>query len=517
MRPIARRSAADLRKKIMMKTIYYRGHIEFCNYACSYCPFAKKAASPMQIEREKESLEELHRYLQEQTEAVRLMFTPYGEALSHPFFQCALAKLSKLDAVDRIGVQTNLGLDAEGFLALLEEEDAALDKLMLWATCHPAFETTAHFAKKVNRLAKSLRISAGIVADTENLETIRRLRSELDPSIYLWINAQDQRKARFTEATIRRLEQVDPMFCNEFARYRAAEYQNARCLSTDNRYLEAKAFGEKADLKRQIGSRLARRCFFKRKQRIDEACSDHRRCDCYLGYCNFENTAAARFFGDYRAFRIPQRKCFKAIFFDLDGTLTDVRGKPLPDRTQTLSELGRRADLYLATARSLASAKRKLGRALDFFRGGVFSDGALVVDFEQKRQEVLAVERTLLDKIGEGAAPDLHSDGSILRIRLPIAAAKRLETDLMIRRHGGKAYLQAPRASKSDGIRRLMAWHALLIEEVLVMSDHISDSALFEDFLYTAAPLHAESLPAYYRVDPKHLLFLVAERDAARS
>ncbi len=495
----------------MIKTIYYRGHIDFCNYACSYCPFAKKIKSKAQIELEKKSLDGLYRYLQTQTELVQLMFVPYGEILYHKFFQRELARLSKLKTVYKIGVQSNLSLDADKFLKILKEEEAVFQKIMLWATYHLEFESQENFAKKVNKLGEKLCISAGIVADTENFESIYRLRNELDSSIYLWVNAMDKKKKRFTREMIKQIQVIDPMFCYEFEFERKEEFKDNRCISTNNRYLDMRVFRFGNEFGKLIETETSKQCFFKRKQRIDRNCSDHKKCDCYLGYCNFENTCVSRFFGENIAFRIPEKRNYKALFFDLDGTLTDKKGKKSQDLSRILKDLSKCADLYLATARSHLSAKQKLGRDMRFFKGGVFSDGAFVIDLKKNKQEIYKIEDTQLEEIGGGDDRDIHSDGSILRVRLPVSLAKKIKTDLLIRKHSGKAYLQSKKASKSNGIKRLMKWNEIKKEDVFVMSDNLSDRELFDDFLYTATPLNAKDLSAYYSVELKHLLFLIEE------
>ena len=38
----------------MIRQIYYRGSLDFCNYSCTYCPFAKKKGSERRISRDRQ-------------------------------------------------------------------------------------------------------------------------------------------------------------------------------------------------------------------------------------------------------------------------------------------------------------------------------------------------------------------------------------------------------------------------------------------------------------------------------
>ena len=79
--------------------------------------------------------------------------------------------------------------------------------------------------------------------------------------------------------------------------------------------------------------------------------------------------------GEGALWRIPERKKVRAVFFDIDGTLTDVQGR-IPGRTvSALKYMSGRLPLYLSTALPMAHAKKRLGDVFDLFSGGVFADG----------------------------------------------------------------------------------------------------------------------------------------------
>ena len=82
--------------------------------------------------------------------------------------------------------------------------------------------------------------------------------------------------------------------------------------------------------------------------------------------------------GDGALWRIPERKKVEAVFFDVDGTLTDAQGR-IPDRTVSVLEyMAKRLPLYLSTALPVSHAKKRLGNVFGLFSGGVFADGGLL-------------------------------------------------------------------------------------------------------------------------------------------
>lgn len=75
--------------------------------------------------------------------------------------------------------------------------------------------------------------------------------------------------------------------------------------------------------------------------------------------------------GDGALWRIPERKKVEAVFFDVDGTLTDAQGR-ISDRTVSVLEyMAKRLPLYLSTALPVSHAKKRLGNVFGLFSGGV--------------------------------------------------------------------------------------------------------------------------------------------------
>lgn len=355
--------------KEKMQTIYYRGFLKSCNYHCSYCAFVKGCADEEEIRREERGLRSFYQQISKRSEPVEILFTPYGEGLIHEIYQETMAALSALPQVRAVGIQTNLSLEPEGFLRLLRERGEPA-KIRLWATYHAEMAERQSFLDRVKHLAGEVKIAVGMVATLANEEEIRQLRVELPPEIYLWLNAMDRRKAAFSPERIERLQEIDPMFAYEFADCRRRSMAGkgfAYCAAVENVYMDR-------------GSRQEP-CFFQRAgKKRREACHEHRLCDCYLGYSNFTGSPLARFFDVESAFRIPLQRKWQAIFLDFDGVLTDKAGRLIPGISEFLTYLEGCARLYLITARSYLSVRRALAANFRFFSGGVFFDGAYVLD-----------------------------------------------------------------------------------------------------------------------------------------
>lgn len=547
-----------------MNRVYYRGMIDFCNYACSYCPFAKKRSGEEKIEKEKASLQQLYDRVRRMQE-VELMFTPYGEALVHEFYQEALIRFAKLPNVRAVGIQTNLSLDIEKFLLKIKTPN---NKIKLWATYHIEYSNLDHFAESANQLSKHLELSVGMVASGENLEEIEELRCRLSPDIYLWLNAMDKRKHSFSKEQIMRHCEIDPMFLYEFRQGREKSlHPFSRCCSYDHLYID--------------NGVCSSNCFFKKKHLISEHCNDHKRCDCYLGYSNFPDTPVANFFGSGLTFRVPQKRSYKALFIDLDGILTNSNGQLRKGLESTLSFLSQKAKLYLATARSLSSTQKKLGKCIRYFSGGIFSDGALILDFEKGDERIIPLEKELLEELvsmsdqkDDGLSEKIRAsqekpfarrnkeiaklsrkamiqrvlwedrrEDRILRIRIKTELAKEFggegasfkaapasqpmeqeavkiqkqeirkmkNSGLKLRRYGSRCYIQSEAAGKKNGMLFLMDANGWEKEEVFFISDNPQDDEVFEAFSYTATPMGTKDVEAlsHYVLDLQHLGFII--------
>ncbi len=169
----------------MNLSILYRGPLASCNYACDYCPFAKRTDTPEQLAHDRACLERFVGWAGTRTaNTLGVLFTPWGEALVRPWYQHALATLTRMPHVTKAAIQTNISCKLDWV------EACDKSKLALWCTFHPSETSRERFLAKCRELlARGVRFSVGVVGLKEHLAEIEALRADLPPEVYLWVNA----------------------------------------------------------------------------------------------------------------------------------------------------------------------------------------------------------------------------------------------------------------------------------------------------------------------------------------
>jgi MoaA/NifB/PqqE/SkfB family radical SAM enzyme len=192
----------------MNLSILYRGPLSSCNYACNYCPFAKRTESTTELTHDRTCLERFVRWVEARTaDAIGVLFTPWGEGLVRKWYQDALAALTRMPNVTKAAIQTNLSCKLEWV------EECDKDKLALWCTFHPSETTRDRFlAKCRDLLARGVRFSVGVVGLKEHLAEIEALRAELPPEVYLWVNAYKREPSYYPPGLLDALTRIDPLF-----------------------------------------------------------------------------------------------------------------------------------------------------------------------------------------------------------------------------------------------------------------------------------------------------------------
>ncbi len=278
-------------------TVLYRGALETCNYACDYCPFAKRKETP---EKKQQDIIGLTHFIEWITQHPQInftvFFTPWGEALVFKRYQQALAKLCQLSNVSKIIIQTNLSAKLN-FLTELDHQ-----KLRFWCTYHPSEITLERFTKQLKLLNQhQMPYSVGIVGKPELFDDITQLRQALSLNDYLWINAyvDDNKAYQYSDEQAAFLTGIDPLFPLNKP-YKAL---GLPCVT-----------GEKAITVDEFGD--IRRCHFIKTvignihqadwQRVltPKPCTNHY-CDCHIGYVFLESFNAKAIFGDQALERIP--------------------------------------------------------------------------------------------------------------------------------------------------------------------------------------------------------------------
>lgn len=328
------------------RTVIYRGNLKSCNYSCSYCPFAKHGMLASELERDRQEFERFCDSIVKRagTFSIGAVFvTPYGEASIHRWYWEGLSRLAGLPGIDRVGMQTNLSFSVaeclkvyDSFGRELPEKDSVAEgrpeivssgeecagpalkgnagkreKLSVWATFHPEMTTVDEFVSKCHRLRESnITVCAGAVGVPQNIQVIKELREKLSPEVYLWINRMDGLKGNYSPEEMEAFAQTDPFFGYELKNPEAAAQMCAdRCFVEAGGKIHTCNICRTKNVNWYDGS----------EEEIFEPVCSRKRCSCYLAYGGRADFALKDIFGEYPVYRVPRR--FRAVFFDLDGTL----------------------------------------------------------------------------------------------------------------------------------------------------------------------------------------------------
>ena len=280
------------------RTIIYRGNLKSCNYRCSYCPFAKHRALPVEMEKDRQSFVRFCDSIEKrvQTFSIGAVFiAPYGEATIHHWYWEGLSRLAEMPEIDRVGMQTNLSFSVEERL----KGFAYAHKLCIWATFHPEMTTVDEFVSKCHQLVKNnVMVCAGAVGVPENLPLLRELREKLSPVVYLWINKMDGLKRNYRLGEIEAFVQLDPFFAYELKHPDAAVQMCAdRCFVEADGKIHTCNISRTKDMNWYDGS----------EKDIFEPVCGRKRCTCYLAYGGRVDFALRHIFGEYPIYRIPEK------------------------------------------------------------------------------------------------------------------------------------------------------------------------------------------------------------------
>ncbi|MFM2089218.1 MAG: hypothetical protein RLZZ237_4087 [Pseudomonadota bacterium] len=270
-------------------SLLYRGTLASCNYACGYCPFAKKQDSRAALARDAREVARFTDWVASQQRPISVLFTPWGEALVRRHYRTAMASLAALPQVRQVALQTNLS----GPLNWLADLPG-LEKIGLWCTYHPGQTTLARFLARCARLdALTVRYSVGVVAMHEHYDAIRALRAALPAHIYLWLNAYDRRgPGYYSVEDLAWLDAIDPWFA---LNRRPVPSRGKACLAGELS-LSVDGNGELARC-HFIPERLGNLYTDELADMLQERSCPRFKCDCYIGYAQRKDLPVQRVFG----------------------------------------------------------------------------------------------------------------------------------------------------------------------------------------------------------------------------
>ena len=281
----------------MNLSILYRGPLARCNYACAYCPFAKRTESAAELAHDRACLDRFVRRVGELPQhSFGILFTPWGEALVRRWYQQALTDLTNLPNVRKAAVQTNLSCKLDWV------EGCDKGKLALWCTYHPAEVDRPRFLARCRELTdRGVRFSVGVVGLREHRDEVAALRRELPGGVYLWINAYKRVPDYYDDELLRQFEAIDPLF------------------PVNNRHHPS--LGESCRAGRSVftvdGEGVMRRCHFIKQPignfyandweggLVERPCTNAT-CGCHIGYVHLDRLGLYDVFGDGVLERVPK-------------------------------------------------------------------------------------------------------------------------------------------------------------------------------------------------------------------
>ncbi|OBV37855.1 hypothetical protein ASR47_1004130 [Janthinobacterium psychrotolerans] len=273
-----------------MLSLLYRGTLASCNYACGYCPFAKKQDSRAALARDAREVVRFTNWVARQTRPIGVLFTPWGEALVRRHYRCAMQALAALPHVRQVALQTNLA----GPLKWLDGM-AGLEKIGLWCTFHPGQTTIARFLERCAHLdAMGVRYSVGVVALHEHYGAIEALRAALPGHVYLWLNAYDRRGPGYYAADdLLWLDKIDPWFAQS---RRPVPSRGKGCFAGE----AALSVDGDGELTRChfLPERLGNLYEDDLADMLQERSCPRFKCDCYIGYAQRKDLPFQTEFGE---------------------------------------------------------------------------------------------------------------------------------------------------------------------------------------------------------------------------
>ena len=272
-----------------MLSLLYRGTLASCNYACGYCPFAKKQDSRAALARDAREVARFTAWVAQQARPIGVLFTPWGEALVRRHYRSAMQNLAALPHVQQVALQTNLA----GPINWLDGMDG-LEKIGLWCTFHPGQITITRFIERCARLdAMGVRYSVGVVALHEHYDAILALRAALPKHVYLWLNAYDRRGPGYYAAgDLAWLDDIDPWFAQS---RRPVPSRGKGCFAGE----AALSVDGDGELTRChfLPERLGNLYEDDLASMLQERSCPRFKCDCYIGYAQRKDLPYQTVFG----------------------------------------------------------------------------------------------------------------------------------------------------------------------------------------------------------------------------
>jgi hydroxymethylpyrimidine pyrophosphatase-like HAD family hydrolase/MoaA/NifB/PqqE/SkfB family radical SAM enzyme len=502
-----------------VKNICFRGFLSSCNYSCSYCSFAKSRLCETELMKDKECLNRFCNFIDstEFRNEISVFLTPYGEGLIHQYYIDTIVRLALNPKCRVISCQTNLSFNADAFIRSLKASKVDLSKIKLWASCHPEMVSIDEFVNKVNQLKASIDLCTGIVAIPEDLQNVFELRKRLPKDIYMWINAKEREKTKYSHSQVKSLIQADPLFSRELQKYRV---QNSCChAGNDSVFIRANGdvFPCHMNKKRLFN-------IYTDSGPVPPFQCNRRFCDCYLAYSHRFNSNLGRYFGDYVPVRVPHKKEIQALFLDVDGTITDKSGKVSEMAVEHLGFLKDTARVYLATSLPLHIAMKKCNRIKSFISGGVFANGGQIVDFDLNYRQTISFGKEALEAVSDIPQVRVYKENDLVYKALAfsklIPPHLKLDPRLKLTYERDLVSINSNDAGKLEGILKICRINGFCEDKVFVLGNSLNDLEAIRYFKNSAATIASKCSAlkeqAGYILNIEHLAMFVKGTTAFR-
>lgn len=277
-------------------TLIYRGPLDTCNYNCIYCPFTKNKPHEETLKLDLQSLERFVNWIENKKENIfSILFTPWGEALTYPWYKDAIHHLSKLSNIKKVVIQTNLSAQLEWLV------DVVKSKVALWCTYHPLNVEQGDFLSKTEELYSiGIRHSIGIVGLKEFIGDAEKIRERLNKETYFWVNAYKRESNYYSKTDLTRLLKIDPYF---YINYQSHESIGHSCQCGKSVF----SINGNGDITRChfVKDKLGNIYTSNIEDTVKCDLCPNNKCQCYIGYIHLDHLSLNKIYGNRKLERIP--------------------------------------------------------------------------------------------------------------------------------------------------------------------------------------------------------------------
>ena len=185
----------------------------------------------------------------------------------------------------------------------------------------------------------------------------------------------------------------------------------------------------------------------------------------------------------YKNFLIRQAR---ALFFDVDGTLTDKTGKIPNENIMAVKELARHSLIFLATSLPYDYAKRTCADIWDCISGGAFAEGSDIRIFNRGFKKIVHLNENAVKILSADAEYSCYREGGILHKIAVISGDVHDCPDFNIV-HDEIIGIISKNADKLSGILCICEELKLLYDNVIVVGNSKNDVPMLKFFSYSVA------------------------------